>query len=87
MILFIGGYFMYLKYGLLEYLPCYFLSSIHLYTGSLLAIFCLTSFYLACKTKPGEIDNRNIDYYLKKYKYDNVLFIENTKCSTCKIKK
>lgn len=78
---------MYCYYGLFQYLPCAYLGNIHKFTGCLTAFSCFYSYYLACKTEPGLVENRNINHYLKKYQYDNVMFIENSKCTTCKIKK
>ena len=83
----IGGFLMYAKYGLFEHIPNEYLSKVHWYTGTLCALFCYYSFYLACKVEPGNIENRNLDYYLKKYKFDGILFMDNNKCPTCKLKK
>lgn len=80
---------MYVKYGLYPFLPNEYLGNIHWFTGFLTAFICFFSFYLACKVSPGSIENNNIEAYLKKYKdrYDGIMFMENIKCSTCKLKK
>jgi len=78
---------MYVKYGLYPFLPTDNLSEIHWFTGTFCALFCYYSFYLACKVSPGCIENKNLELYLKKYRFDGIMFMENNKCPTCKLKK
>jgi len=83
----VGGFLMYVVYGMYPFLPNDYLSEIHWVTGTLLAFFCYSSFYLACKISPGSIENSNLEYYLKKYKFDGIMFMDHNKCPTCKLKK
>ena len=82
-----GGFIMYVKYGLMPFIPNDYLGEYHWVTGTIFAFFCYFSFYMACKTSPGSVENRNLDQYLKKYKFDGIMFMDNNKCTTCKIKK
>ena len=50
-----GGFIVYVKQGMMNYLPGPFLDTWHAYTGSTLMFICYYSFYRACTDDPGVI--------------------------------
>lgn len=69
------------------YIPS-ILSTVHYYTGTLMIIIAVYSFYQASTLDPGIIKDENQSKWLtRKYPYDDVMYKKDTKCKTCKITK
>lgn len=84
----VGGYVVYVTRGMMNYIPGPYLSDIHWYTGSLLMFICYYSFYRACTDDPGIIkDIKQAENVKLKYEYDDVMYLKDNKCETCKFVK
>ena len=77
------GFYVYWVYGFSR-LPSDHFSRIHVYTGSAAFVITIVTFILANTTPPGQVTRKNVEYYQKTYKYDEVLF-KKVDCPTCKI--
>lgn len=77
----LGGYTIYAVKGF-KFLPNPYVSSYHIYLGTLLYLVALSTFILACVASPGIINDSTHAFYLKLFPYDNLLFIEK-QCRTC----
>ena len=53
----VGGFIVYVQVGFVEYCPGPYLPEYHKITGSILMFVCYYSFYMACVTDPGFIDD------------------------------
>ena len=74
-------------YGFNLHIPNQYVGSIHKWIGTAVAIFAFWSYVKTCTVKPGIIDKSNVNQIIKKYPYDGILFQQENKCSTCKLKK
>ncbi|XP_064954774.1 probable protein S-acyltransferase 17 isoform X1 [Musa acuminata AAA Group] len=69
-----------------RYIPGFYVSEFHWYTGMLavgvgVLLFLLTSF-----SDPGTVTTENVSKYVSAYPYDDIIYMEK-ECSTCKILK
>ena len=68
--------------------PGLYIAEYHKYTGTFLMISCYYSYYRACTDDPGVI--RTAKYAkkaLKRYEFDDAMYIKGNFCRTCKIEK
>jgi len=80
-----GGFIVYVKVGFMQYCPGPFLPGYHRVTGSIVMFICYYTFYKACTTDPGVINNKNhAKKVAKVYKYDGAMYTKDNECSTCK---
>lgn len=77
---------MYVKYGFCH-IPGPYVATYHKYTGTTLMLACYYSYYKACKVDPGYITNTSKKLALKRFKFDNILYIPKNECRTCKFEK
>ncbi|KAI4301857.1 hypothetical protein L6164_035095 [Bauhinia variegata] len=68
------------------YIPGYYLSEIHRYTGLVAVAVGILLFLLTSFSDPGTVKAENVSQYLSAYPYDNIIYTEK-ECSTCKIPK
>lgn len=84
----VGGFYCYVTVGFMKYCPGPFIPWWHKITGSMLMISCYWSFYMASFTEPGVIKTKeDVQRAKERYPFDDVMFIEDNMCKTCKIEK
>ncbi|CAH9094990.1 unnamed protein product [Cuscuta europaea] len=69
-----------------QYIPGYYLGSMHRYTSLLAVAVGVILFLLSSFSDPGTVKADNVSQYLSAYPYDNIIFSEK-ECTTCKILK
>jgi palmitoyltransferase len=67
-------------------LPTMLVDYYHAYLATVGMILCHISFYFACTTNPGVINNENVECYMH-HPYDNIMFTEGNICKTCEVKR
>eukprot|EP01041_Mallomonas_annulata_P011599 gene11599-24284_t len=63
-------------------LPKLYVSNVHSYIALIGMFICLSSFYIACTMKPGQITQRTIQCFNYR-EYDDILYRKDTICRTC----
>lgn len=86
----IGGFYIYVTEGF-KHIPNAYLSTVHIYVGTILMFTCYLSYFMACYVGPGTL-NKNSSKQdqkksLKRFKPDGIIFDHKKKCSTCDIVK
>lgn len=81
----VGGYLAFVANGYAN-LANTSLGNIHKYTGFLVFVICLTTWWLACVADPGIVTPRNAEELCEIYEWDEQIF-SSTRCPTCGIVK
>jgi palmitoyltransferase ZDHHC4 len=87
LILAIGGFAIYVVVGFWKYIPGPYVSEYHKTVGTILMLFCYYSFFIACSSDPGIISKSTHKRALKRYDFDNVMYMKQNECKTCKFQK
>jgi hypothetical protein len=87
LVIIFGGFYGFMRFGLMEHVPTKKISENFYYYSAAFTAWCLYTYYKTCAVDPGIITKENVQMYLKKYKYDGVIYEENKACPTCKIPK
>lgn len=86
----VGGYAAYVIYGF-EHVPNAYVDNYHKYVSVPFILACYWSYYKACFTNPGilrkDTDDATKERALKRYGFDEVMYIEENWCKTCDIMK
>lgn len=67
-------------------LPTILVDYYHAYLATIGMIICHVSFYFACTTNPGVINNENVECFMH-HPYDNIMFTQGNICKTCQVKR
>ena len=81
-----GGFAVYVLYGF-PLIPGPYIANWHKVPGTILMIMCYYSYYKACTVDPGIVSQLNHAKAIERFKFDNLMFMENSECSTCKFNK
>jgi palmitoyltransferase len=80
LILAIGGFAIYVVVGFWKYIPGPYVNEYHKTVGTILMLFCYYSFFIACSSDPGIISKSTHKRALKRYDYDNVMYVKQNEC-------
>ncbi|KAJ7567652.1 hypothetical protein O6H91_01G000700 [Diphasiastrum complanatum] len=80
----IGGSFLIFFRTSFQYIPSYYISSVHRYTGPLAVFAGIILFLITCFSDPGTITVGNLKQHQTRYAYDGKIYEEKA-CYTCKI--
>ncbi|XP_064977113.1 probable protein S-acyltransferase 17 isoform X2 [Musa acuminata AAA Group] len=69
-----------------RYIPGFYVSEFHWYTGMLAVVVGVLLFLLTSFSDPGTVTTENVSKYVSAYPYDDIIYMEK-ECSTCKILK
>lgn len=83
----VGGFAVYVLIGFNKYMPGPYIGPIHKTTGTIIMMMCYASFIVAARSDPGIINKSNLSKALKRYQYDDIIFLKNNTCTTCKMTK
>ena len=84
----VGGFYIYVTVAFVKFVPGPYCHWWHKITGSILMFICYYSFYMASVTDPGVIKTKQQVKQAKRlYKYDEVMYIKENECVTCKFEK
>lgn len=83
----VGGFFIYVTVGFFKYIPGPYVGGYHKTLGTLLTLACYYSFFIASTSDPGILTKGNIKKALKRFDYDNNMYLKGAECSTCKMQK
>jgi len=73
-----GGFIIYVKRGMMVYVPGPLIPMWHCVTGSILMFICYYSFYRACTDDPGIIKTPEDSLEVRKrYEFDEVMFCKD----------
>jgi len=78
-----GGYLIFLLYGL-EHIPGPFLGEHHRFIAHFSIMLTFAWFYHLIHSDPGTITASNVEYHLKKFPFDDMMYRPNF-CKTCNI--
>jgi palmitoyltransferase ZDHHC4 len=68
-------------------LPTSGVSTLHIYTGTGVAIATLAAFAVCGLSDPGIVTPGNVQAHLARYPYDGRMYVEDTVCETCLLPK
>ena len=71
-----GGFFVYVHVGFNKYIPNKYVPEYHKYIGTAIMGLCYLSFLLASWTSPGIVTKQNLKACVKKFPFDNVMFVK-----------
>ena len=74
-------------HGKTRFIPCEMLSEIHLTSIPICGVIGWIVFFNALFSNPGKITKENVKEICEKYDYDNIMYIKDKMCKTCKIPK
>ena len=85
-----GGFYVYVTEGF-PHVPNPYVDSYHKYIGTVIMTLCYTSYFAACWVNPGKVSKKNeredVQKAIKRYKYDDKMFVKQKSCTTCTIYK
>lgn len=87
LLLAIGGFAVYIVHGFLRFIPGPYIAGYHRTLGTILMLACYWSFYLAWSSNPGIITKSSHKKAMRKFDYDDIMYIKGSECSTCKFAK
>ena len=83
----IGGFAIYVIVGFMRFIPGPYVAEYHKTVGTWIMMLCYLSFIVASYSKPGIIRKSNHTKAIKRYPYDNLIYLKNNECKTCKFTK
>jgi hypothetical protein len=83
----VGGFFIYVTVGFFKYIPGPYVGGYHKTLGTLLALACYYSFFIACTSDPGILTKGNLKKALKRFAFDNHMYLKGAECRSCKMQK
>lgn len=82
-----GGFYIFIQVGFAKYIPGPYIAGYHKILGSIFMLLGYISFLLASWTNPGIVKKSNYKESLKRFEFDDMMFIKKEECRTCKLPK